>query len=87
MFVSIPERISCDYTPWANTSSDMKNLFFGLNYEKKNSHVIDKLQQPSPLSQHQRRFVLVVFVVALTFNLFVCLFVFSVGQALDRQGS
>ena len=54
----------------------MKNLFFGLNYEKKNSHLIDKLQQPSPLSQHQRCFVLVVFVVKLTFYLLVCLFVF-----------
>ena len=55
--------------------------------KKKNNHLIDKLQQPSPLSQHQRRFVLVVFVVKLTLYLFVCLFFFSVGQALDRQGS
>ena len=44
--------------------------------KKKNNHLIDKLQQPSPLSQHQRRFVLVVFVVKLTLYLFVCLFVF-----------
>ena len=42
--------------------------------KKKNSHLIDKLQQPSPLSQHQRCFVLVVFVVKLTFYLFVCFF-------------
>ena len=51
--------------------------------KKKNSHLIDKLQQPSPLSQHQRCFVLVVSVVKLTFYLFV----FLVGQALDHQGS